>query len=99
MSTEEIKQQLDRIENSLANQKEVLTLEEAAQYIGFSKSYLYKLTSSAKIPHYKPAGKLCYFNRFELDEWLQQNRISTQDEIYSKAQSYCMTQRKKSGKQ
>lgn len=48
MSTEEIKQQLDRIENSLANQKEVLTLEEAAQYTGFSKSYLYKLTSSAK---------------------------------------------------
>jgi len=94
MSTEEIKQQLDRIENSLVNQKEVLTLEEAAQYTGFSKSYLYKLTSSAKIPHYKPAGKLCYFNRFELDQWLQQNRISTQDEIYSKAQTYCMSPRK-----
>ena len=94
MSTEEIKQQLDRIENSLVNQKEVLTLEEAAQYTGFSKSYLYKLTRSAKIPHYKPAGKLCYFNRFELDQWLQQNRISTQDEIYSKAQTYCMSPRK-----
>lgn len=90
MNFEDIKQQLDRIEISLSNQKEVMTFEEAAQYTGLSKSYLYKLTSSAKIPHYKPAGKLCYFNRSELDQWLQQNRISTQDEIYSKAQTYCM---------
>lgn len=92
-----IKDQLDRIETSLINQKTVLTFEEAVQYTGFSKSYLYKLTSSAKIPHYKPAGKLCYFNRTELDEWLQQNRISTQDEIESKAHSYCMALNKQKG--
>lgn len=95
--TKEIKEQLDRIENSLAVQKEVMSFEEAAQYTGLSKSYLYKLTSGAKIPHYKPAGKLCYFNRTELDQWLQQNRISTHDEIVSRAQTYCMTPQGKKG--
>jgi excisionase family DNA binding protein len=70
--------------------KEVLTFDEAATFAGLSKSYLYKLTSGQKIPHYKPAGKLCYFNREELVSWLQQNRISTTDETAKRAQAYCM---------
>ena len=43
--------------------KEVLTTAEASAYLGLSESYLYKLTSSKRIPHYKPNGKLVYFNR------------------------------------
>ena len=72
------------------NTKEVLTFDEVARFTGFSKSYLYKLTSNKKIPHYKPTGKLCFFNREEVEAWLQENRISTDEEISQKAQSYCM---------
>jgi excisionase family DNA binding protein len=97
MKTEELKQQLDRIESCLSNQKEVLTFEEAARYAGVSKSHLYKLTSGGKIPYYKPAGKMCYFNRTELDAWLQQNRVSTQSEIESRAQALCMSGAKRRG--
>lgn len=74
--------------------KEVLTFDEAAIFTGLSKSYLYKLTSGQKIPHYKPSGKLCYFNREELQAWLLQNRVNTVDEIAEKAQTYCMSNRK-----
>ena len=70
--------------------KKVLSFEEAAQFTGLSKSYLYKLTSQQRIPHYKPSGKLIYFERNELERWLMQNRVSTTDEIESKVQSYCM---------
>ena len=49
MSTEEIKQQLDRIENSLANQKEVLTLEEAAQYTGATSTDLNSMNGCSRI--------------------------------------------------
>lgn len=55
--------------------KEVLTADEAAKYMGVSKSYLYKLTCKQEIPHYKPMGKMCYFNRQELEAWLQRNKI------------------------
>lgn len=55
--------------------KEVLTSEETAKYMGMSRSYLYKLTSTGKIPHYKPTGKYCFFNRVEIEKWLQQNKI------------------------
>jgi excisionase family DNA binding protein len=76
--------------NIINTTKEVLTSDEAAKYMGISKSYLYKLTMLRKIPHFKPMGKMCYFNRAELENWLQSNRIATDEAITSEAQSYCM---------
>lgn len=72
------------------NSKAVLTSDETATYLGISKSYLYKLTMRRQIPHYKPMGKMCYFNRLELEQWVQSNRVATDSEINQKAQSYCM---------
>ena len=58
--------------------------------MGVSKSYLYKLTMRRQIPHYKPTGKMCYFNRAELELWLQGNRVATETETSRQAQAYCM---------
>jgi excisionase family DNA binding protein len=89
--TEEFKEMADMVTaNIIGCTKEVLTSDEAARYMGVSKSYLYKLTMRKEIPHYKPLGKMCYFNRQELEDWLQQNRCATEGEIAQKAQSYCM---------
>lgn len=52
------------------NTKNVLTFSEAVKYTGFKPSYLYKLTSQGIIPHYKPTGKLLFFKRQELEEFL-----------------------------
>lgn len=88
---EELKQVADLITANIINcTKEVLTSDEAARYLGISKSYLYKLTMRQLIPHYKPLGKMCYFNRQELEAWLQSNRVATADEINQQAQAYCM---------
>jgi excisionase family DNA binding protein len=93
---EELQQVADLITaNTIFTTKEVLTSDEAAKYMGISKSYLYKLTMLRKIPHYKPMGKMCYFNRLELEQWLQSNRIATDEAITSEAQSYCMKGGKK----
>lgn len=69
--------------------KEVLTSEETARYMGISKSYLYKLTMRREIPHYKPLGKMCYFNRREIEAWLQSNRAASDTELTSHAAAYC----------
>jgi excisionase family DNA binding protein len=74
---------LQNIQCSIQGQKSVLTFKEAAQFMGLSSSYLYKLTSRGKIPHYKPSGKMIYFNREELERWLQQGRKKTDEEIDS----------------
>lgn len=77
MTQEEIKEIANEVvNNTIFCTKEVLTSDEAAAYMGISKSYLYKLTMKKLIPHYKPMGKMCYFNRKELESWLQSNRVA-----------------------
>lgn len=76
--------------NTIFTTKEVLTSDEAARYMGISKSYLYKLTMRNEIPHFKPLGKMCYFNRMEIEQWLQSNRVATNDELNQQAQIYCL---------
>jgi excisionase family DNA binding protein len=96
MESVEFKKQLDRIETAILSQKTVLTFDEAARYVGTSKSDLYKKTCSRTIPHYKPRGKMVYFERTELDNWLLQNRIATTEEIEAEAQNYSVI--RKTGK-
>lgn len=93
MSNEQIQQVADLVTaKTLFCTKEVLTSAEAAQYMGISKSYLYKLTMRGLVPYYKPMGKKVYFNRAELEEWLQQNRCSTAAEISDRANRYTFGQ-------
>lgn len=91
MGKEEMQQVVDNVvDKTIFCTKEVLTSDEAARYMGISKSYLYKLTMKQEIPHFKPMGKMCYFNRVELEQWLQSNRVATSSEISQKANAYCM---------
>lgn len=67
--------------------KQVLTTQEAALYLGWSMSYLYKKTALKEVPHYCPMGKTLYFDRLELESWMKRNRVSSNDEILSKVQT------------
>lgn len=66
--------------------KDALTFNEASRLLDLSKSYLYKLTHSRQIPHYKPNGKKIYFKRSDLENWLFRNRVSTADELEHQAE-------------
>lgn len=89
----EIIERLERIEKSVLLSKNVLTFDEAVMFTGLAKSYLYKLTASGKIPHYKPSGKLIYFDRAELEQWMLRNPVKTAEEIEQQAIDYCHTKR------
>ena len=88
VSLENINERLQNIESLLLTQKTVLNFDEAANYTGLSKSYLYKLSCSGGVPCYKPNGKTLWFNRLELDQWLQRNRKATFAEIEAKAETF-----------
>jgi excisionase family DNA binding protein len=89
---DEILLRLEKIERLLISQtmlqKEVLNFNEAAEYLELSLSHLYRLTSTKQIPHFCPQGKKLYFNRQELDAWLQRNRQTTTEEIEKMATDY-----------
>lgn len=71
-----------------------LTAEEAAEYMGITMSYLYKLTHLKMIPYTRPFGKKIYFEREALDAILRSNPVRTEAEVSEMAQSYCMGNRK-----
>lgn len=52
-----------------------LTFKEACTYLGYAPSYLYKLTYRKVIPHYKPTGKLIFFSKNEVDEWIYKSSV------------------------
>ena len=82
MNKETFIQIITEIREILLNQKNVLTIDELCRYTSYEKSYIYKLTSKRKIPHYKtPGGKSIFFKRIEIDEWLTQIKIKTTEQI------------------
>ena len=55
-SVKALNRRMDAVESILDKAKEVLTLEEAARFLGMAKSTLYKLTHEQAIPYYKPTA-------------------------------------------
>ena len=77
MSNLQIEEKLFHIENSISKLhiavKAILSADEAASFLGIKPSYLYKLTSERKILHFKPMGKLLYFRKQDLEDFLLRN--------------------------
>ena len=67
-----------QISSILEQNERPLTFQEATEYLDISKSYLYKLTSTAKIPHYKPNNKKIYFTKSDLQNFLLRNRVASE---------------------
>jgi excisionase family DNA binding protein len=99
-----ILKKLDTIEQLLKNApkpiiqtkgdvREVLNLEQAAEYVSLSKSAIYKKTAERTIPHFKQ-GKKLYFRLADLNLWLTELKISTKAEIEKQANDYLMRKRK-----
>jgi len=61
--------------------KDTMNLTEAAEYLNLSPSTLYKKTHKLEIAFLKPNGKKIYFRKEDLDNWLNRNRSSSEDEI------------------
>jgi excisionase family DNA binding protein len=53
--------------------KRVLSFDEGVQLLGIAKSTVYKMTSAGLIPFSKPNGKLIYFDREKLENWMLSN--------------------------
>ena len=85
---------VEELERMLFLTKNVLSFDEASTFLNLSKSlsksYLYKLTSGNLIPHYKPQGKMLYFEKSELEAWLRQNPVKTKTQIEQEAQKYVL---------
>ena len=65
----------------MINDKNILTVEDLMDYTGFSQKQIYKLTSTRRIPHYKPSGRKLFFKKDEIDEWITLGKVKTLKEL------------------
>lgn len=60
--------------------KDLLSIEEAAEFLNLSKPTLYRLVSERNIPFAKK-GKRLYFSKERLTEWVESGEVRTQAQI------------------
>jgi len=89
----DIVKQLEQIKQLLLlSAKSALTMEDCALYTGLSKAVLYKKIQHKEIPYYKAdKGKLTYFNKQEIEDWMLKNRVRTNAEVESEAVTRMIT--------
>ena len=80
LKVESFEHRIEVLENTLSAAKEVLTLEEAALFMGISKSSLYKMTHRHELPFFRPTGFFFFFEKAELLKWMRQNRNMSEAE-------------------
>lgn len=88
------KEVLDKLEQikkyTLLQAKNYLNVEDLCNYIGMSKAQVYAKMREHAFPYSKPCGKLAFFLKSDIDEWLGSNRIASKYELESQAASYCV---------
>ena len=63
---------------------EILSAEQASQFLNLAKQTIYGLTCKNEIPFFK-RGKKLYFKKSELEQWLTEGRQQTLKEIHKDA--------------
>lgn len=66
--------------NSKKEEKEIMNVADAAEFLNLAVQTIYGFTSLNKIPYYK-RGKKLIFNRSDLKEWQQKNSSKTMKEM------------------
>jgi excisionase family DNA binding protein len=67
-----------KVDSLMQDLDKPLTTEEAAEYTGLSISYLRKLTSGRRIPHFKSdGGSRIYFRKADLHDWMLKRYVKT----------------------
>lgn len=69
----------------------VLTFEQGCQYLGYKKSYVYKMTAGGILPFSKPNNKKIFFDRELLENWMLSNAKTGRTEKQIEAATYVNT--------
>jgi excisionase family DNA binding protein len=85
-----IEEELQMIRTSIGFQKHILTFDEFCAYAGISKKYGYYLTANNIIKFYRPLGKLIFFKREEVEEFLSANAVEPQKQIDNKVNQHLL---------
>lgn len=89
-----VKKILNSQKNDSQNETDqLLTIQQAAEFITLSVPTIYSLVSKAGIPVSKK-GKRLYFSKQELTEWIKSGRKKTVNEIAEEADNFLLQKKR-----
>jgi excisionase family DNA binding protein len=73
--------------------KNHLSVTELAEYLNFSKAYIYKLVHFGKLQAYKPFGKTLYFDKDKIDKIFRAKETFSAIDTEIEANTYSITKK------
>ncbi len=71
-----------------------MTFKEGCNYLGYKRSYVYKLTSAGILPFSKPHGGRIFFDREKLEQWMLSGERNGLPEKQIEAATYLFSKKK-----
>ncbi|SER04773.1 MULTISPECIES: hypothetical protein [Epilithonimonas] len=81
-------QEVSELKERLYLSKKVFNVKDFSFYSGFKESHIYKLTSKDEIDYSKPNGKMVFFDKEKIDEYLLKNPVKAKTSIENIALEY-----------
>lgn len=78
---------IEKIANNSSHLPEILNIKQVSEFLHLAVASIYEKTSQKQIPHFKKGNRL-YFNRTEIEAWIQEGKVKTANEIESQAITY-----------
>lgn len=78
----------EEVRKALNQKKELMKIQEASEFLGLSKSTIYKKTMTGEIPFYCPMGKVLFFERTALVDWIRSHPSRPKQELATAATHY-----------
>lgn len=69
----------------MSDLSEILRIEDVAEITGYKVGYLYQLMHEGKLPYYTPTGKIAFFKRSEVYDFVFQHKHKADYEIAEEA--------------
>jgi len=63
-----------------------LNADEAAEFLGYSKRYLYQLVHQKRLTYHKPTGGILFFKKQDLESFLNRGRVAADYEVKETAE-------------
>jgi excisionase family DNA binding protein len=75
-----------KLQSEQQHDAQLLTINQAAEYLNVTVAALYSMTSRRLVPFNKP-GKRVYFLKSDLDQWIKSAKVKTHDELWAENKS------------
>ena len=82
--------------DAISSPQRPIGMDEAAEYLGISKNYLYQLVSKKEITYYKSKnGRKTSFKLRDLDAWVYARCSKSNSELEEDAARYSLNRKKR----